>query len=322
MLTSIKHRLPPAPWDIVKLDAPALMEPLAGRFAIQTDPNFKGHFITVVDGGGKITDVIHTDAYNPLSWEQFTFWVDSATEQLFAFQTETGNFITAVDAGGRTTDTIHSDATIISTWETFKLVPQSAFPNFAIQTLRGFFLTAVGGGGHASGDTIHTDALEALEWERFTVLRRLDFGSASTYALWAWYNPKNPTTIDDGYLVATNGGGAGSEFVVGVGAPFQMSWTLLKQGDGTYAFQSASGKVVTANDGGLPGGGFAIDTPPDQIGNFEKFRIVDNGDGSDFTAIIKTFSGTYLAQEPNTKKMITVMNANQAQSFQFQLLKL
>src|SRR5262249_36175112 len=86
MLSGSKHRLTAAPWDVAKLNAPALMEPLAGRFAIQTDPNFKGRFITVVAGGGKITDVIHTDSFNPLGWEQVRFWVDSATGQLFAFQ--------------------------------------------------------------------------------------------------------------------------------------------------------------------------------------------------------------------------------------------
>lgn len=308
------HTIRP-PWDIVKLDMPGLMTPLPGRFAIQTD--LKWDFITAVGGGGKITDVIHTDAFNPLGWEEFTLWVDSATEQRFALQTETGNFITAVDAGGLTTDTIHSDATIVSTWETFQLVPQSAFPNFGIQTLRGYYLTAVGGGGHATGATIHTDAVQAQEWEFFRFLRRLDFGSGSTYALWAWYNPKNLETLDDGYLTAWEE----TDLIVGSAAPFQMSWTLLKQDDGTYAFQAASGKVLTAIDGGLPGSGFSIDTPSDQIGNFEKFTIVDNGDGSQYTAIIKTFSGTYLAQDVD-KNVITVTNAHQAQPFQFPLLKL
>jgi hypothetical protein len=304
------------------------MKPLVGRFAIQTD--LKLDFITVVDGGGKITDVIHTDAFDPRAWEQFTFWADSATGQWFAFQTETGNFITAVDAGGRITDTIHSDATIVSTWEMFHLLRQSAFPNFAIQTLRGFFLTATGGGGHNSGDTIHTDALQALEWERFRLLRRLDFGTGSTYALQVWPNPNNPVSpFGPGpYLSASNGGGPGSEFLAEGGASFQMSWTLLKQDDGTYAFQSASGKVLTAVDGGLPGPNpqFTIDTPPDQIGNFEKFTIIDNGVGSNFTSIVKTFSGTYLSFEvPQINPLplvITVDNAEAAMPLQFQLLKL
>ncbi len=202
MPVQVEHtRLPSSPWNISKRSAPAPMEPLGGQFAIRTDLKF--NYLTAVRGGGKTTDVIHTDAVYPLAWEEFKFWVDSA-KQHYAFQTATGNFITAVDAGGRTTDTIHSDATAISTWEMFRLLPQSALPNFAIQTLRGFFLTAVGGGGHNSGDTIHTDALRVSEWERFNVVRRLDFGTGSTYGIASAYNPKKAGVLA-GWLTAVEG---------------------------------------------------------------------------------------------------------------------
>ena len=110
---------------------------------------------------------------------------------------------------------------------------------------------------------------------------------------------------------------------LGAVAPFEMNWTLLKQDDGTYAFQTVSGRVLTANDGGLPGAGFRTDTAPDDIGNFEKFTIEDNGEGSNFTALIKTYSGTYLSVDLGEGQGIaTVSNANDAISWQFQVFSL
>jgi hypothetical protein len=144
---------------------PLAMEPL-GTFVIKT--HLKGTYLTAVDGGGRSTDVIHTDAVEAGDWETFTLWADSA-RQRHAFQTINGNYITAVDAGGMTSDAIHSDATWIRRWEMFTLVeqPQLGEETYAIQTQRAFFLTAVGGGGHDSGETIHTDAVTAQEWEFF-----------------------------------------------------------------------------------------------------------------------------------------------------------
>ncbi len=101
-----------------------------------------------------------------------------------------------------------------------------------------------------------------------------------------------------------------------------MYWTLLKQEDGTYAFQTASGRVLTANDGGVPGAGFRTDTAPDDIGNFEKFTIEDNGEGSNFTALIKTYYGTYLSMDPGDMGVATVSNANEAINWQFQVFSL
>ena len=318
--------LPARPWEILTLDVPAPMEQLGGQFAIRTD--LKGRYLTAVGGGGRTTDVIHTDAIDPRAWEEFKFWVDSVTHKQYAFQTVTGNFITAVDAGGRITDTIHSDATVISTWEMFQLLPQTALPRFAIQTLRGFFLTAVGGGGHNSGDTIHTDALKALKWEQFNIVRRLDFGTGSTYGIFAAYNPKNQQTFGN-WLCAAGGGGLPSgtnTIFLWITWPLWMYWTLLKQDDGTYALQTISGNVLTANAGGLPGAGFRTDTSPMDIGNFEKFTIEDNGEGSNFTALIKTYSGTYLGWGPplpnGWPSVVTVPNANEATNWQFQLFGL
>jgi hypothetical protein len=292
------------------------MEALGGEFAIMTD--LKGTYLTAVGGGGKTTDVIHTDAFRLRAWEKFKLWVDSATRQYCAFQTVSGHFITANNAGGLTTNTIFSTATAVRGWEMFKLLPQSwPFPTFAIQTLRGFFLTAIGGGGHNSGDTIHTDAVNAADWERFRIFRCCDFGTRSTYLIQArGGNVINPI------LTARAGGrqSGANALLTGGGAPYEISWTLLKQDDGTYALQTASGGVLTANGGGIPGLGFRTDTETDQIGNWEKFTLVDNGD---FTAYIKTHAGTYLtASTHHNVPATTVRNVNETTRWRFGLVGL
>jgi hypothetical protein len=99
----------------------------------------------------------------------------------------------------------------------------------------------------------------------------------------------------------------------GSAVPYWLSWTPLKQDNGTYAFQTASGGILTANGGGLPGEGFRTDTETDQIGNWEKFTLVDNGD---FTAYIKTDAATYLTATAN-EQVETVLNVNEATRWRF-----
>ncbi len=72
-----------------------------------------GHYLTAVGGGGRTTDVIHTDATRIGSWEKFTL-IDSGTGTpviQYGLLTTNGHYLTAVGGGGRTTDVIHSDAT-------------------------------------------------------------------------------------------------------------------------------------------------------------------------------------------------------------------
>jgi hypothetical protein len=172
------------------------------------------------------------------------------------------------------------------------------------------FLTAVDGGGHNSGDAIHTDAVNPLEWEQFIIFRSSDFGTGSTYAIQAWGGP-----VVNWSLIAANGGnqpGPNALLSFGSGIPYWLSWTLLKQNDGTYAFQTASGYLLTAISDEL-GGGFGTDS--ETIGNWEKFTLVDNGD---FTAYIKTYAGTYLAVLGlNDQFVTTVTNINDAAKFRF-----
>jgi len=79
----------------------------------------KGYYLTVVGGGGRITDVIHSNATQLQAWEKIK--TVSLGGGWFALQTITGNYLTAVGGGGRVTDTIHSDATQIGNWEKFYL---------------------------------------------------------------------------------------------------------------------------------------------------------------------------------------------------------
>jgi hypothetical protein len=301
--------LPPPPWEISTGVSSTPMEPLGGAFALQT--HLKGRYVTAVGGGGRTVDVIHTDAGGPpRAWERFTLWVDSATRQYYAWQTVNGYFITAYNAGGLTANALDSSATSIEAWAMFKLLPQAPFPAYAVQTLRGFFLTAVGGGGHDSGDTIHTDSVDAAEWERFNIFRCADLGTGSIYGIQAWGG-----NVLNSWLTALDGGrlsGANALTSQG-GPPIWISWTLLKQESDTYAFQTASGGVLTANGGGVPGEGFRTDTEVDLIGNWEKFTLEDNGD---FTAYIKTHAGTYVSATLDGD-VATVLNVDEATRWRF-----
>jgi hypothetical protein len=126
-----------------------------------------GHYLTAVGGGGRTTDVIHTDAVRVGSWELFTL-IDSGDGGSFinyGFRTRNGNFLTVVGGGGRITDVIHSDATWLLGWE--KITPISLGNGvYALRTLNGNYLTAVGGGGRTT-DTIHSDATRVGSWEQF-----------------------------------------------------------------------------------------------------------------------------------------------------------
>src|SRR5215475_1308337 len=76
-----------------------------------------GHYVTAVGGGGRVTDVIHTDAVRIGSWEKFS--VVYSHDGFYSFDTVNGHYLTAVGGGGRITDVIHSNATRALGWEDF-----------------------------------------------------------------------------------------------------------------------------------------------------------------------------------------------------------
>lgn len=126
-----------------------------------------GHYLTAVGGGGRTTDVLHTDASRVRAWERFTL-VDSgdgSSPIRYGVRTSDGHYLTAVGGGGRTTDAMHSDATRLLAWEKLTLIPLSGGA-YAIRTVNGHYLTAVDSGGRVT-DTIHSDATRVGAWERF-----------------------------------------------------------------------------------------------------------------------------------------------------------
>lgn len=313
---------------------PGGLQPLDGHFAFST--TLKDTFITATGGGGHTTDAIHTDATVPRSWEWFRLWTEEGSE-FYALQTINGHFVTAVDAGGRTTDTIHTDATSVASWELFNLTrlfgdiaEGNIFVGFGLQTTRGFWLTAVGGGGHNSGDTIHTDATVpdtdlVRSWELFTPWRGSQFGTGSTYGIQIWGANDSEESDFQGWMVANGGGGWPASPPSALlfreeGNTDELSWTLLKQPDGTYALQTANGTVLSAVGGGAPGAGFSSDTPVDSIGDSEKFTLEDQGD---FTVCIKTFDGTYISLGPEGSEYVgSESYINRALKFRLQLFDL
>ena len=135
--------------------------------AIQT---VNGHYLTAVGGGGRTTDVIHTDAKQARAWEKFTLEdLDLGTSPItYGIKTSNGHYLTAVGGGGRISDVIHSDATQPRAWEQFVF---ESLGNgwYDIKTVNGHYLTATGGGGHSTEvpETIHSDATKVDSWEKF-----------------------------------------------------------------------------------------------------------------------------------------------------------
>lgn len=132
-----------------------------------TFQTYNGKFLTAVSGGGRTTDVIHSDAPWQRSWEMFRLVNsgDGSSPVHYGIMTMNGHYLTAVGGGGRTTDVLHSDATSIQAWEKFQLYYLGS-RTYAIRTINGHFLTAVDGGGRIT-DVIHSDATRIGNWEKF-----------------------------------------------------------------------------------------------------------------------------------------------------------
>jgi hypothetical protein len=136
------------------------------KCAIKT---YNGRYLTAVGGGGRTTDVIHSDATRARSWETFTLEDSCDGDSIinYGIKTVKGFYLTAVDGGGRITDVIHSDATQLQAWEKFKTISLGG-EVYALQTISGRYVTAVGGGGRIT-DVLHTDATQIGNWEKFRI---------------------------------------------------------------------------------------------------------------------------------------------------------
>jgi hypothetical protein len=139
--------------------------------AIET---YSGNYLTAVSGGGRVDDVIHSDARSVGTWERFSIIPSEHAESAGSYAIKTRvsrNYLTAVGGGGQERDALHSNATSFKAWEQFRLVPVGG-GYYAIQTSAGYYLTAVGGGGRIQ-DVIHSNATRVGSWEKF----RLNCGS-------------------------------------------------------------------------------------------------------------------------------------------------
>jgi hypothetical protein len=136
------------------------------KCAIKT---YNGHYLTAVGGGGRTTDVIHSDATKARSWETFTLEDSCDGDSIinYGFKTVKGFYLTAVGGGGRITDVMHSNATQLQAWEKIKTVSLGGGV-YALQTITGNYMTAVDGGGRIT-DLIHTDATQIGNWEKFKI---------------------------------------------------------------------------------------------------------------------------------------------------------
>jgi hypothetical protein len=153
---------------------PALAAPPNGSVcAIQTS---NGRFVTAVDGGGRSTSVMRTDATVIGPNEKFTLEPVGDGVHL-DLRTRSANYVTAVNSGGLThdqvTDVLHTDATRLGTWETLELIGQ-ADGTVGIRVFDRHVLTAVNGGGRSTG-AFDSNRSAVQSWEKFRFICGLSF---------------------------------------------------------------------------------------------------------------------------------------------------
>lgn len=260
--TQIKYVLDGAtttPSDIGTFELFNVYKSTANQFAFQT---VNGNFITAVDGGGRTTDVLHTDAVNVGAWEEFRI-AQTGPSGAFSvsIQTNSNNFLTAVGSGGQTTDAIHSDATKVGTWETFFIrkfgnlsIGDSQY--FIVDTSKNQAIAARGGGGQTQ-NTIQftgTNSNVPLAWARFTLVPQ----SNGSYAL---------RTINDNYVTAVNGGGldygTNNSDNIHTDATIASTWEQFRFvpfADGSYIIQTFDGHFLGKRTfGGAAEGEYSTD---------------------------------------------------------------
>lgn len=285
-----------------------------GEFAIRTT---KGYYLTAVNGGGRTADpTIITATMAPGPWERFKIAIPPPGQVYDkAIQTATGNFVTVVGGGGRVSDVLHSDATQVKDWERFHFTDLAASaPSFhAFQTIKGNFLTAVGAGGKYD-DAIHSDATAINAWERFRIVKCGDPGTEHEYGIMG---------ANGQFLLAQNAGGRSQGTVI-LSAPtaLETKFTFFKQSDGTYAFQTSTGRnyVTALQGGGLVQkyhdpdcgmfsaciGGFStiFHTDATQVRGWEQFKVIDQGN---CTYAIQTTSGFFMGiyKDPKGRMSLT-----------------
>ena len=223
-----------------------------GLFAFETSG---GNFITAVSGGGRTTDVIHTDALGIDVWEEFRIAPTGSSGAFsVSIQTHSKNFLTAVGMGGKTTNAILSDAVAVGTWENFFVRKWhqdfGAIEYFIVDANKNQAIAARGGGGQTQ-NTIQFvgESGVPLDWARFTLLLQSD----GSFAL---------RTVNGHYLTAVNGGGLDYGTTqtdnIHTDATVAKAWEqfrFIQSDDGTFLIQTVSGYYLgKAPTAGVPRG--------------------------------------------------------------------
>jgi len=267
---------------------------LPGEFAIRT--MVKDTYLTARDGGRHSIDAVITAATTPGPNEKFRLSKIASTNYT-TIQTLQAYYVSAVGGGGlggnveanRVLQTERT-ATSFADDALFRLIGPSQNGTTAIVTFNDHFLTALGGGGKTS-NAFHTDATEASSWERFRFLKSGDLGSGFRYAIM-------PAGKRGLFLKASVFSGEDRRrFYTYSDLNDDGKFTLIQLEDGSYALQTSNpANFVTAVGGGGIARGDNLHADATRIGDWEKFKIEDQGNA---TYTIQTASGFYLAVNPS-----------------------
>src|SRR5262245_28136652 len=186
----------PGPWEQYRLFL-VLGSGVPPQYAIQT-ASF--NYLTAVDGGGRTSDVLHTDAKQVQSWETFRLYFDPAGGW-HSIQTVNLHYLTALGGGNHADPpAVHTDATAVNNWDRFHLWKCGDLSTNWYYEIwvpyNGTLLVAVGGGGRTK-DALHAYEAPHDNWGRFQLIRQDD----GYYAI---------RTFNGNYITAVGGGGLAS----------------------------------------------------------------------------------------------------------------
>jgi len=262
------------PWEQYRLFLVLGSSGVPQQYAMQT-ASF--NYLTAVDGGGRTSDVVHTDAKQVQSWETFRFYFDPSTG-FHAIQTVSTNYLTALGGGNHVDPpAVHTDATKVDNWEKFHLWKCGDLSTNWYYEIwvpyNGTLLMAVGGGGRTK-DALHAYEAPQNNWGRFQLIRQND----GSYAI---------RTFNGNYITAVGGGGLASGTPdsdnLHTDATQIQAWEkfrFIDMGDCTYAIQTLSGWYLGFPPSQiLPGPLAQFTTRISDIAHALKFRLIAAGVG-------------------------------------------
>jgi hypothetical protein len=239
-----------------------------GQWFIQTANK---NCITAVDGGGRTSQVVHTDATKAQAWEFFRFYFDPALGW-HGIQTVNLHYVTALGGGGHADPpAVHTDAVKVDNWERFRVWKCGDLGSNLHYSIwvpyNGTLLQAVGGGGRTF-DALHAYEAAQSNWGIFTLIKQAD----ASYAI---------QTANGNYLTATGGGGVTSGSTtddnIQTNRTQVLDWEKFRfvdQGDCTYAIQTVSGWYLGFPPSQTFPGPRAQFTTKSDIGHALKFKLI------------------------------------------------